>query len=214
MSLSPTLLTVTCLLACGGLVAAERWQGEAARRIAKTVASTTFVLLALQLGATFTVYGRLMLLALALGWIGDICLLSRQSKFFLTGLGFFLLSHLAFAAAFASENLDRPAVASGFGALLIVGALTLRWLWPHLSRFYRFMVGAYVLAILVMCALAIGRSAALNDWSIALGALIFMASDLAVARDRFVVRSFWNKAWGLPAYYVAQLLLAWSVASA
>ena len=43
------------------------------------------------------------------------------------------------------------------------------------------------------------------------GAIVFAASDVAVARDRFVARSFVNRAWGLPAYYAAQLVLAWSV---
>jgi hypothetical protein len=38
-----------------------------------------------------------------------------------------------------------------------------------------------------------------------------MASDVAVARDRFVVRSLANSLWGLPLYFVAQLLLAWTV---
>jgi len=31
-------------------------------------------------------------------------------------------------------------------------------------------------------------------------------SDLSVARDRFVSRSFSNRAWGLPLYYAAQIV--------
>jgi hypothetical protein len=38
-----------------------------------------------------------------------------------------------------------------------------------------------------------------------------MASDVAVARDRFVAPSVGNRLWGLPLYFVAQLLLAWTV---
>ena len=38
--------------------------------------------------------------------------------------------------------------------------------------------------------------------------LLFCLSDLAVTRDRFIARSFWNGAWGLPLYYGAQVLLA------
>ena len=41
-----------------------------------------------------------------------------------------------------------------------------------------------------------------------LGALAFFVSDLAVARDRFVVKQFSNRLWGLPAYYLGQVLLA------
>ena len=38
----------------------------------------------------------------------------------------------------------------------------------------------------------------------------FYLSDLAVARDRFVSPGFANALWGLPLYYVAQLLFAYS----
>jgi uncharacterized membrane protein YhhN len=41
------------------------------------------------------------------------------------------------------------------------------------------------------------------------GAVLFFVSDVAVARDRFVEPSWKNRAWGLPAYYAGQLLLAW-----
>jgi len=44
-----------------------------------------------------------------------------------------------------------------------------------------------------------------------LGAIAFFASDLSVARDKFVVRNYVNRAWGLPAYYAGQLLIAWSL---
>ena len=48
---------------------------------------------------------------------------------------------------------------------------------------------------------------------LAAGACLFFASDLAVARDRFVARDFTNKLWGLPAYYIGQLLIAWAIAA-
>jgi len=46
----------------------------------------------------------------------------------------------------------------------------------------------------------------------AAGAVLFFASDLAVARDKFVAKGFVNRAWGLPVYYAGQLLIAWSLA--
>ena len=39
-------------------------------------------------------------------------------------------------------------------------------------------------------------------------ALAFYASDLAVARDQFVKREFRNRAWGMPLYFYAQMILA------
>ena len=47
-----------------------------------------------------------------------------------------------------------------------------------------------------------------GPWQVAVGALAFTASDVAVARDRFVKNGFQNRAWGLPLYYGAQLLIA------
>ncbi len=45
----------------------------------------------------------------------------------------------------------------------------------------------------------------------AIGALGFAASDLAVAREQFVRPGSINKLWGLPVYYLSQLALAWTV---
>jgi uncharacterized membrane protein YhhN len=40
---------------------------------------------------------------------------------------------------------------------------------------------------------------------------MFAISDIAVARDRFVRQSLTNKIWGIPLYYLAQVLFAISV---
>jgi hypothetical protein len=60
-----------------------------------------------------------------------------------------------------------------------------------------------------MLASAAGALAAGAPRPAAAGAGLFALSDLAVAQDRFVARSFASTLWGLPAYYAAQLLIAW-----
>jgi uncharacterized membrane protein YhhN len=65
-----------------------------------------------------------------------------------------------------------------------------------------------MLVIGIMSALACGVTAAGGPWAVAVGALAFTASDISVARDRFVQHGFVNRVWGLPLYYVAQLLIA------
>jgi hypothetical protein len=47
----------------------------------------------------------------------------------------------------------------------------------------------------------------------AAGAVLFYVSDLAVVRQVFVVPGSADWLWGLPLYYLAQLLLAWSVST-
>jgi hypothetical protein len=41
--------------------------------------------------------------------------------------------------------------------------------------------------------------------------VLFYLSDLAVARQRFVHASFVNRAFGLPLYYAAQILIGLTV---
>ena len=43
------------------------------------------------------------------------------------------------------------------------------------------------------------------------GALLFYISDLFVARDRFLQKSFFNRLVGLPLYFSGQFILAFSV---
>lgn len=212
-----TLAVWACLCACAAAVAAlllaEHRQHGPAKVVFKLSASTAFVSLAIVLGAFGSAYGQWILAALLLGWLGDALLLSDRPPMFLGGLGAFLLSHLAFAIAFATS---MPFAASGaVWALLpaaLVGAAIVRWLWPHLTPEFKGPVIAYVVVILSMCATAFGLLAGGGHWLVPLGAVLFAASDISVARDRFVKQSFVNRAWGLPTYFVAQLCLAATVA--
>ena len=207
-------LTLVCLAAVAGLLFAERFARPVAYGGFKLGASSAFVAVAVLLGAVGSVYGRWVLVALVLSWVGDAALLSRRRGAFLSGLGAFLLAHVCFAMAFFAGGFSGGAFGVALAPAIGVGVAIGRWLWPHLGREYRGPVAAYVAAIVLMCAAAAGYSAATGRWQVLLGAVLFMASDVAVARERFVARGFRNKAWGLPAYYGAQLILAWSVASA
>jgi uncharacterized membrane protein YhhN len=204
-------LVFACIAATAALVWAELRKWRYARAVFKIVASTAFVLVALRLGATGSLYGRLILAALILSWAGDVLLLSAQGRLFLVGIACFLLAHVAFAAAFAQLPVSALALVIGLAAMTSVGAVVLRWLWRHLSSFYRVAVAAYVAAIVAMCSLAISISAASGTWPLAVAAIAFAASDISVARDRFVLPGFVNRSWGLPLYYAAQLVIALSV---
>jgi len=69
----------------------------------------------------------------------------------------------------------------------------------------------YLVAISSMMSLAAGTWAAAGGSLIVAGAGLFVLSDLAVARNRFVAPGFVNRAWGLPLYFAGQLLLAASI---
>lgn len=200
-----------CLAACSALVLAEYRAWPRAKAFFKFVASTAFVVLAFQLGAVASTYGRLILAALALSWLGDLLLLSTRDRPFLLGIGSFLLAHVVFSVAFARHPMSSAGLWFGLAVMGLLGGAVIAWLWRHLTGFYRVAVGAYVVAIVAMGSIAIAVSTASGAWWLAGGALAFAVSDVSVARDRFVRPGFINRAWGLPLYYAAQVVLAASV---
>jgi len=180
--------------------------------VAKPLASTGFVALALAAGATETPYGLAVLVALVLCWLGDVFLIPKgATALFLVGLVSFLLGHVGFVVAFTLCAPDPRWMALAAVLVLPPALVVLRWLRPHLPAKMRLPVVAYVVVISLMVVTAAGAAAASGRGAIALGAACFYLSDLHVARHRFVSASFWNKSWGLPLYYAAQLILASTV---
>jgi len=177
--------------------------------LTKPLASLAFMWAGLQAGALESSYGALIFAGLGLCLLGDLLLIPLgRPTVFRAGVFAFLSGHLAYSAAF----LTRPIHPLGLGVaavLLAVGlGLVLRWLSPSLPKDMVWSVRAYMLVIGFMSALACGVTAAGGPWAVAIGALAFTASDISVARDRFVRHEFANRAWGLPLYYAAQLLIA------
>jgi len=209
----PVALAVFCLAGAAVHVAAIGAGRPVISAIGKAAASTAFIALAAANGAGETAYGRFILAALVLSWLGDMLLLSRQSSFLLGGIAAFLLAHAAFAAAFTREPVNMNWFTGALVCTTIAGLLLIRWLWPRLESFYRVAVPVYVAAIMVMTSLAFGVSAASMPAAVAVGAVIFAVSDVSVARDRFIESSLTNKLWGIPLYYIAQILLAASVSA-
>jgi uncharacterized membrane protein YhhN len=193
------------------LLVAERRQAEWGR-IAKMVASTGFVGVAVASGAVESGYGRWVLVALGLSWLGDLLLTFASRRAFLAGLGVFLAAHIGYLEAFVVRGIAWMAAAAAAAvALMVVGGVW-RWLAPHLDDMMRRPVAGYVVVISAMVAVAVGTTAHDLDLRILIGAVAFFVSDLAVARNRFVAPGFVNRAWGLPLYYLAQVLLALSTA--
>ena len=194
-----TLVAVLVLLAC------EWKENRIGIAIAKTIASLGFVLAAVTNGAQETPYGIAILAALVLSFLGDLFLLGSSKRAFNAGLFAFLLAHLSFAAGFFRTGVDPVRI--GFAALVfaMVGVATYRWLARHIEQKMRVPIIAYVVAIVLMASAAVGAHV---PWFVPAAAVIFLISDISVARDRFVSPSFMNKLWGLPLYYIAQHLFA------
>ncbi|MBK8889061.1 MAG: lysoplasmalogenase [Dechloromonas sp.] len=200
---------VLCAVAVAGLLVAEYRESRRGLWLAKPVASAAFIWLGLASGAPGSGYGGWVLVALLLCWLGDVLLIPRdRPRVFKAGVFAFLLGHVAYSAAFLTRPLDPYGLAAGAVIVGVVILTVLRWLGKSLPPDMVGPVRTYMLVIGVMSALACGVTAAGGPWAVAVGALAFMASDISVARDRFVRHQFINRAWGLPLYYAAQLLLA------
>ena len=194
-----SLLTAVVL---AGLLLSDSYDRRPLADAAKIAASSLFVIAAIEQGTLLTPFGRILLIALLLSWLGDILLIGKSQVMFLAGLGSFLLAHLAFAGAFVAFGIGWTLAAGALLFPILVSLPVLRWLRPHLSARMQRAVLGYCVAIGVMTSTAIGTL----SLPAVIGGVVFLISDLFVARDRFVHHSFANRAVGLPLYYAAQLL--------
>lgn len=200
---------ILCAVAVAGLLVAEYRRSRAGLWLAKPLASLAFIWAGLAAGALDSGYGQLVLLGLVLCLLGDVLLIPlERPAVFRAGVFAFLAGHVAYSAAFLTRPLDPLGLAAGTVLLAVVVGAVLRWVGPTLPAGMVWPVRIYMIVIGLMSALACGVTAAGGPWAVAVGALAFTASDVSVARDRFVRHEFVNRAWGLPLYYAAQLAIA------
>lgn len=212
MNYQAAAATTLALLAI--LLVAEWREDRRAIALVKPLASTGFVAAGYFAMVEPGLYATAIFVGLVLSWWGDVLLIPRDRPgVFRLGILAFLLGHVAYSAAFLARGVDWTATMASAAVLAVAAAVILRWLSAHTPDDMRLPVRAYVAVISTMLALAVGTWAAHGAPLIVAGAAMFYLSDLSVATDRFVRRSFLNRLWGLPCYYVAQLVLAFTIAS-
>jgi len=204
----PWLLTAVCI---GALVVLLFYEARrpSQRRYPKMVASTAFVAVAVSVGALDTTFGTIIVVGLALSWLGDLFLALDGRGPFVAGLVSFLLGHIAYTVAFTDRGLGDHLYLPVAAAALIAIPIG-RWLMPTVPRELKGPVVAYIAVISAMVVTAISTNVASADWRIPTGAIAFYLSDIGVARDRFAAPGFVNRVVGLPLYFGGQLLLAWA----
>ena len=205
------LLPTICLIACGLSLWFEA-KGENTLTIkTKLAASLAFVGFAWDLGAWQTSYGQVLFIGLMLSLIGDVMLaIKGHKKYFLFGISAFLLAHICYAVAFGLTGFGSaklPLIAPMVLVFLIATGL---WLRKYLQGLFNIAVPAYLLAIGLMLVMAWSNQSITAWWWISAGASLFALSDLFVARNRFIKPHISNRIIGLPTYYIAQLMLAYT----
>ncbi len=180
------------------------------RTAAKTLSTALLALLALlEDGPT------LLVIALALGSLGDAFLANDGEKAFLGGLASFLAAHLAYVGLFWVAGEGFAPLAGEYWrwiaglALVVFAGFMLKTLLPAVGGELKTPVSIYIAAIALMglTALTLDRSLVL------LGAAMFIASDTILATEKFLLADIsphrqWtpHAVWAL--YYLGQLAIA------
>jgi uncharacterized membrane protein YhhN len=208
---SSLVLVGVCAAACIVLVGALLLDHHAVAAIAKLVASSAFVLLAISVGALASSYGSIILAGLVLSWFGDVFLIGTARPWFLLGLSSFLLAHVAYTTAFVSLGIARRWTLTAAVPVLAIAVGVLYWLQPFVPEDLVWPVRFYTAVISLMVITAFGTRGAGASPVIAAGACLFFLSDLSVAALRFTAPSVPTYVLGLPLYYAAQICLAYSI---
>jgi uncharacterized membrane protein YhhN len=168
------------------------------------------VLAATARGAADDRYRGHVVAGLVFSLAGDVFLM-LPGDWFVPGLASFLVAHLCYIAAFTRGGWRAsPALAVACGSYLMV---LMWWLLPQAGE-VRVPVAVYGVVICAMAWQALERREALRTASAtlaALGAVLFVVSDTALAVNRFVA-PFWLAPLAVMGTYVpAQWLIALSV---
>ncbi|MBN2439607.1 MAG: lysoplasmalogenase [Deltaproteobacteria bacterium] len=199
-----------------GLLFFEKRNSTRGLLLTKPFLSALFVVTALAGPHADPGYFRWILVGLLLCLAGDVFLIFFFSRIsFLAGLVSFLAGHIFYAIAFFS--LAGPGTANGIAIVFIVtiSGGVFAWLRPHLGKMLVPVI-AYIAIITVMVIGAVSLmengNRAFSGRVLALaGAILFYLSDIFVARQRFATRNWFNRAVGLPLYFAAQFLIAFSI---
>ena len=197
-----------------GLLFYEKKKSGAPLLIVKSALSFLFVMTALLQPHSVPAYYHYLLVGLIFCLIGDVCLALPQGKVFRTGLTAFLIGHVFYIFSFSSLTQISHWISIGLFIFLGMSAFIFSWLRPHLKS----MLIPVLIYIVVITVVGVGAWAVF--WKspfrisgralILTGALFFYFSDVFVARDKFIKKTYRNRLLGLPLYYAGQFMLAFS----
>ncbi|NMC91339.1 MAG: lysoplasmalogenase, partial [Smithella sp.] len=178
----------------GGLLFAEKKESLKGILLTKPFLSGLCIVTALLQPYAAGPYFYLILAGLVLCFAGDVCLaFFFNRRVFAAGLAFFLTGHVAYILAFFMTSGVNAGTAVSLAAVAVVSTYVFIRLRPHLGP----MMGPVIAYIAVISIMVVGAAslAVRQDLSfqartlVMAGSIFFYASDLFVARHRFVKKS-------------------------
>lgn len=149
-----------------------------------------------------------LLFALLLSAAGDIALGLDSERYFVQGLGFFLIAHWVYVIVFSRQMGFAPQAFVPIIIVLVFASILIPRLLPALGKL-RIPVLLYISSIVLM-----GITAALytpfSFW-LSLGAIVFMASDAIIAINKFIQPVSYRDFAVMVTYYLAQYLVVASL---
>lgn len=209
------IILVVAVFLLAGLLFFEKKESTKGLLIVKPLLSLLFLIAALLQTHLNMTYFYIVFAGLVLCLIGDVCLIFFfNKKVFTAGLGAFLVGHILYTIAFFTCGAPGAILWVTIVACLVLSIVVFSWLKPHLGT----MLGPVIAYIVIISAMVIGASALKSNPMLDItgkilvygAAIIFYVSDIFVARHRFVKKEFINRAMGLPMYYAAQFMIAFS----
>ena len=154
--------------------------------------------------------GRIPLTAaLLLSSLGDVFLGLPGERWFVYGLGSFLVAHISYITLFVRNRSKSPGagIAHRMTAVMLIvfAAGMFAWLWPDLGHM-KAPVAAYMGALTGMAVTA--TLAAFRGWWVPIGAALFVLSDSLIAVGKFKTPVPFSFVVIWATYYAAQVLIA------
>lgn len=162
---------------------------------------------------------KLILIALAFSWAGDVFLMGNTELFFLLGLVSFLITHVLYIIGFRKEvglvqgeTLLRKQPLAALPVLLLPAGLLIL-VFNHIEPAMKIPVVIYSSVITVMVLAALSRYGKVSRESfrmVSAGAVLFMLSDSLIALNKFYFSDgMWKAGFLIMLLYIAgQFMIA------
>ena len=209
------ILLIPAIVLLAFLLFFEKRENRKGMLPTKTVLSLLFIATAISQIHFMQPYTIFIIIGLLFCLGGDVFLALPQDRMFFCGLVSFLLGHVCYVIGFFWIADPSYMTLMGVIVTMLLGALIYPWLKPHLGTMKKPVI-AYILVISFMfigawSVLGMQQQPIMARLLIFAGAASFYISDIFVARDRFLKNDFINRLLGLPLYYMAQFMIAFSI---